>query len=324
MGARWRCLVAIGVALGVAASASAQSFPSRPVKFVTPFSAGAGPTVFLRALAESLSTAWSQPVIVEARPGGSGFAAIDLVKRAPPDGYELLVVSNAHLSINPAMFATLPYDPERDLAPVARVYRTPFFVVVRSQGPYADVPSLVAAAKERPGRVSYGSQYVGSPSHLGGAEFAYLTGTTMIHVPFSDQSQLYVAVANGDVDWAFATLGSALPLASAGKLRFLAVAARSRSPALPDVPTLAEAGGPAGLEVDAWMAMMAPRGTPDDVVRRIHADVARALGEPAIRERLAAFGFDAAPGTPEEIARERRTDAARYGEIVRRIGARAE
>jgi len=317
-------LLAIGVALGIAASASAQSFPSRPVRIVSPYSAGAGPTLFLRMLAEPLSKAWSQPVIVDARPGASGFTAIDLAKRAAPDGHELLIVSDAHLAINPALFAQLPYDPERDLVPVARIYRTPFFVVVRSDGPYADVPALVAAAKARPGHVSYGSQYVGSPSHLGSAEIAYLTGTTMIHVPFSDQPQLYIAIANGDVDWALSTIASAQALVGAGRLRFLAIAGPRRSPALPDVPTLAETGGPAGLEVTSWLALMAPRGTPDEVVRRIHADVTRALDEPAVRDKLAAFGFEAAPGTPEEVVRARRAGAARYGEIIRRIGARAD
>ena len=161
-------------------------------------------------------------------------------------------------------------------------YRTPFFLIVSTNGPYRSVPALIAAAKANPGTVSYGSSYVGSPSHLGSAEFEYRTGTKMIHVPYRDQSQMYVGIASGDVGWAFSTLGSALPLIQAGKIKMLAIAARERIKSLPDVPTLEEAGGPAGLEVDSWLALMAPRGTPPAVIRRINADVTRHMGDAEI------------------------------------------
>jgi len=310
--------------LGIAPDALAQAWPLRPVRIAAPYSPGAGPAVFTRVLAEKLSQAWSQPVIVDGRPGGSGFAAIDSVKSAPADGHDLLVVSNAHVAINPSLYAKLPYDPDRDLLPVAMIYRTPFYLVVRADGPYATVPALVAAARERPGTVSYGSSYVGSPSHLGSAEFEFATGTTMIHVPFKDQSQMYVSIANGDVGWAFTTLGSALPLVKAGKLRLIAIAAPRRADVLPEVPTLAEAGGPAGMVVDSWLALMAPRGTPEDVVRKINADVNRLLADPDIVEKLRAFGFDAAPGTPAELAAIIRGETKRFAELGRRTGAKAD
>src|ERR1041385_4297626 len=228
--------------LGFGASAAAQPFPSKTIKLDAPYSAGAAPVTFTRLLADKLSKAWSQPVIVEPKPGGSGFLAIDTLKSAQPDGHELLVASNAHVAINPALYTKLPYDPDKDLLPVAMFYRTPFFVVVAANGPYQSVPALIAAAKANPGTVSYGSSYVGSPSHLGSAEFEYRTGTRMIHVPYRDQSQMYVGIANGDVGWAFSTLGSALPLVKAGRVKLVAVAARQRVTALSDVPTLAEAG----------------------------------------------------------------------------------
>ena len=311
------CLCALTFALG-------QGFPSKVVKITAPYSAGAAPAVFTRVVADKLAKAWGKPVVVDAKPGGSGFIAIEAVKNAAPDGHELLVVSNAHVAINPALYKKLPYDPEKDFVPVAMFYRTPFFLIVSTSGPYANVPALIAAAKAQPGTVSYGSSYVGSPSHLGSAEFEFLTGTKMIHVPFKDQSQMYVGIANGDLGWAFSTLGSALPLMQAGRIKPLAIAARQRSKALPDVPTMAEAGGPPGLEVDAWLAVMAPRGTPPEIVRRINADVIKALADPEVQQQLQQFGFEATPGTPEQFAEVIRADAKKYGEIVRRTGATAD
>ncbi|HYT98369.1 MAG TPA: tripartite tricarboxylate transporter substrate-binding protein, partial [Casimicrobiaceae bacterium] len=241
-----------------------------------------------------------------------------------PDGHELLVVSNAHVAINPALYKKLPYDPDKDFVPVAMFYRTPFFLTVASSGPYQNVRALIAAAKANPGTVTYGSSYVGSPSHLGSAEFEFLTGTKMIHVPFKDQSQMYVSIANGDVGWAFSTLGSALPLIQSGKIKLIAIASKQRLKTQPDVPTIEEAGGPAGFEVGSWLALVAPRGTPPDVVQRINAEVNRQLADPDVKLQLQNFGFEGAPGTPEQLAETIRVEAKKYGELVRRTGATAE
>jgi tripartite-type tricarboxylate transporter receptor subunit TctC len=301
-----------------------QSYPSKTVRIDSPFSAGAGPVIFTRVLADKLSKQWGQPVIVEPKPGGSGFLAIDAVKSAPADGHELLITSNAHVAINPALYSKLPYDPDKDLIPVAMFYRTPFFIVVSVNGPFQSVPALIAAAKANPETVSYGSSYVGSPSHLGSAEFEYRTGTKMIHVPFRDQSQMYVSIANGDVGWAFSTLGSALPLIQARKIKILAIAAKERSKSLPDVPTVEEAGGPAGLQVDSWLGLMAPRGTSQEVVRKLNADVNRQLADPEVLEQMKRLGFEPAPGTPERFAQIIADDAKKYAELVRRTGAKAD
>jgi tripartite-type tricarboxylate transporter receptor subunit TctC len=301
----------------------AQAFPAKPVKLTAPYSAGAAPATFSRLMAEKLSKMWGQPMVVESRPGASGFIAIEAVKAAPPDGHELLVVSNAHVAINPSLYKKLPYDPQKDFVPVAMFYQTPFYIAVATNGPYQTVPALVAAAKAKPESVSYGSSYVGSPSHLGSAEFEYVTGTRMIHVPYKDQSQMYVGIANGDVGWAFTTLGSALPLMQAGRIKLIAVAAPQRTRAQPDVPTLAEAGGP-NMEVGSWLAIVAPRGVPAEVVRKINADVNRALADPEVVAALANFGFDGAPGTPEQFAEQIRADAKKFGELVRRTGATAD
>jgi tripartite-type tricarboxylate transporter receptor subunit TctC len=307
----------------VAGSAHAQAFPTKPVRISAPYSAGAAPAVFTRTIADKLSKAWGQPVIVDAKPGASGFIAIEQVKAAAPDGHELLVVANSHKAINQSLYKKLPYDPQKDFVPVAMFYHTPFFLAVATNGPYQTVPALIAAAKAQPGAVSYGSSYVGSPSHLGSAEFEFVTGTKMIHAPYKDQSQMYVGIANGDVGWAFTTLGSALPLKNAGRLKLIAIAAKTRSKAQPDVPTLAEAGGP-DMQVGAWLGIVAPRGTPPDVVRKINADVIRALAEPDVAKQLETFGFEASPETPEQMADEFAADAKKFAEIVRRTGATAE
>jgi len=306
-----------------AAPTLGQQYPAKVVKLVAPYSAGAGPAVFMRVMADRLAKAWGQQVIVESRPGASGFIAIEAVKNAAPDGHELLVVSNAHVTINPALYGKLPYDPQADFAPVGMIYHTPFFVTVRSDGPYTTVPALIAAAKANPGGLTYGVSYVGSPSHLGAADLAHRTGTRMILVPYKDQSQMYVSIANGELDWALSTLASALPLKKAGRIKLLAIASGQRSKSAPDVPTVREAGGPE-LIVDSWLALLAPRGTPPAVVRKINSDMNRELAAPEILEHLNVFGFEASPGTPEQLAETIRADTKTYGELVRLTGATAD
>lgn len=316
--------LAVLAAACLATAAQAQSFPTAVVKVTAPYSSGAGPAVFLRVLADRLSKNWGQQVIVESKPGASGFIAIGEVKGAAPDGYNLVAMANSHVAINPALYgAKLPYDPVKDFVPVAMVFRTPFFITVSTSGRYQTVAALIVAAKENPGKISFGSSYVGSPSHLGAAEFQHLTGTKMIHVPFKDQSQMYVQIANGDLVWAFSTLGSALPLIRAGRIKLIAIGAKERLKTQPDVPTIAEAGGP-DLVVDSWIGLLAPRGTPAEIVRAINAGVNRALGEPEVLDRLKTFGFEPAVVTPEQFADVIRADQTKYADIVRRTGASAD
>jgi tripartite-type tricarboxylate transporter receptor subunit TctC len=192
---------------------------------------------------------------------------------------------------------------------------------VSSTGPYATVPALIAGGHAAPESVSYGSSYVGSPSHLGSAEFEYLTGTKMVHVPYKDQSQMYVAIANEDVGWAFSTLGSALPLVTSGRLKLVAVAAKQRVPQQPDVPTLSQAGGPE-MVVDSWLAVMAPRGTPPQVVQKINAAINAALADADVQQNLRTFGFEAAAGTPQApvTSSTRKPVASRRSSSARRDG----
>ncbi|HYR33696.1 MAG TPA: tripartite tricarboxylate transporter substrate binding protein [Burkholderiales bacterium] len=317
--------LAFGFALAAAAAcAGAQGFPSRPVKITMPHSSGVAPSIFMRLVAEKLSRAWGRQVVVENRPGASGFIAIEAMKNAARDGHELLAVANSHMTINPSLYKKLPYDPQADFVPVAMTLYAWFFVTVATNGPYQTVPALIAAAKANPGGIIYSSSYVGSPSHLGAAEFEYLTGTRMVHVPYKDQSQMYIGIANGDIHWAFSTIGSALPLIKAGRIKPIAVAAKKRVASAPDVPTVEEAGGPQGFEIDSWIGLVAPSGTPDEVVRKINADVNRVLADAEVLERMKLFGFEPASMTPGEMAAIIRADTVKNAATVRRTGATAE
>ena len=316
--------LAVSVLAFVPSAASAQAWPAKPVKVVSPYSSGSGPDVFLRVVGDKLSRQWGQQVLVDARAGANGFIAIESVKKAAPDGYEMLLVGNAHATINPNLFAKIPYDIEADFTPVAMLYRTPFYITVAANGPYRNVADIIAAAKAEPGKLTYGTPYVGSPAHLGSVNLELLTGTRMIHVPFKDTVQIYASVGNGDVSWAFGTIGSTLSIVKTGKARLIAVAAKTRSPGMPDVPTIGEAGGPAGLEVDAWVAILAPKRTPADIVRRVNAEVSKLLGDADIRDRLNVLGFEAYPTTPEQVSEIIRTDLRKNADLVRRTGAKAD
>jgi tripartite-type tricarboxylate transporter receptor subunit TctC len=325
LNARAAFFFAAGATLAaLATGAFPQEFPTKPVRIVSPYPSGLTPDIAARAIADRLSKTWGRPVIVEPRPGANGFLAIGAVKKAAPDGHELLLAGQAHLAINPRLFASVPYDPEKDFVPLSLIYRTPFFIAVSAAGIYKTIPELIAAAKASQRKLSYSSPYVGSPPHLGGALFAYLTGTQMVHVPYKEAAQVYIAVANGDVDWALGSIGSTLPLTKAGKLRLLAIAARSRDPEHPEIPTVAEAGGPAGYEVDTWVSLVAPQGTPPALARRISADIATALGDLEVRERFKGIGVDPVSNTPAELAGLVKRDLAAYGDIVKRTGVTAE
>lgn len=323
----FRHLLAAGAALlglACAGNAAAQPFPDHGVRITSPFPAGSGPDAVARMVGDKISAALKQPVLIDPKPGANGFIAIDTVKRMPPGGYELLLADVGHLAINPSLFKKLPYDPEKDLTPVSGLYRTSFFVAVSANSPIRSVKDLVAAAQAAPGKITYGSNSVGGPLHLGAAQFEAATGTRMVHVPFKEISQLYAAVATGDVDWALASIASAGPLLTGGKLRFLAIADRTRSPALPNVPTLEEAGGPKDVVADTWVVLMAPKGTPAAAVGTLNQAIAAALRDNEVMQRFGTFGFTPYPATGAQIAELMRQDTPRYAALVKRTGASAD
>lgn len=298
--------------------AAAQAYPARVVKVITPFPAGSGPDAFLRIVAEKLSRAWNRQVITDNRPGANGFIAAEAAKAAPADGYTLLQLDSYQLATHPLLYKKLPYSPTKDFEPVVPLFQNAFFVVVNAASPWKSMSDLVAAAKQKPGELSYGSWFVGSPGHLGALAFEDATGTSMTHVPFKDMAQLYISVGNADVAWAFGSAGSAGPAQRAGKVRFLAFAARERLASHPDIPTVAEAGGPAEFQLTAWVGLVAPRGTPAAVIAQVNEDVRKAIAEPDVRERLVGFGYEAYPLSPAQMARAIEADSRRFAEVIRR------
>jgi tripartite-type tricarboxylate transporter receptor subunit TctC len=294
-------------------------FPTKPVKVITPFPAGSGPDAALRLVADKLSKQWGHQVLVENRPGANGFIALGAARVAPADGYTLVQASSAQLSTHRLIYKSLPYDPVKDFDTIAPLFRNYFFVVVPTAAPWKSMGDLIAAAKAKPNGMSYGSEFVGSPGHLAAAMLENATGTQMTHVPFKETTQLFNAVGSGDVQFAFGTAGTAGAAVRSGKARLLALAAPQRLAAFPDVPTVAESGGPAGFEMVASTVMLAPKGTPRPLIDQINRDIAKAVAEPDLRERFAAFGYDPWPLSPADTAAAMEGDMRRYAETVKRL-----
>lgn len=307
-----------------AAPALGQGYPSKIVKIGSVFPVGLTPDVILRVIADKLARSWGQQVLVEPRPGANGFIAVGALKKAAPDGHELLLIPGSQLTLNPYILKSLPYDPVNDFEPVSMVYRTGFLVTVAAKGPYQSVQDLIAAARANPGRVTYSSPFVGSAPHLGGAMLANLTNTRMTAVHFKDASQMFTSIINGDVSFIVSTSGSAAALVKGGRMKFLAVAGPARLESDPQVPTIKEAGGPEELDIDSWGGILAPRGTQAEVLRRIAADIAKAMAEPDVRERYRGVGFEAKSSTPAEMGNLIRSELRRFGELVKRVGITPE
>ena len=307
-------------ALLCAASALAQGsdYPNKPVNIITPFAAGSGPDAVLRMVSEKLGRLWNQRVTIDNKPGGGGFIAIDQARRAAPDGYTLLQLDSEHVAALPHLYKSRNFVTLQHFDPVAPLFRTPFFVAVSSDSKWKNMADLIADARAQPDKIVYGSWGVGSPGHLGGQQLDALTGVRMQHAPYREVSQLFTNVATGDVPWSFASIPSSQGIYKTGKLRYLAVAAARRVPQMPDVPTMAEAGGPAELEVNSFVSLLTPKGVPAALQARINADVAKVIADPEIRARFDTFAFEPLTWSPQEIARQAEIKSKVYGELVRR------
>ena len=303
------------------AASQAQEWPTRPVRITTPFPAGAGPEAVVRVLAEKLQRKWGQPVIVENKPGGNGFIAIDAWKRGATDGHDLIQLDNVHLVAYPHLFKKLPYDPVKDFEQIAPLFRTYFFVGVSSGSKYKTVGDIIADAKSHPGKLNYGSWSVGNPVHLGSALLEAMTNTQMQHVIYKETSMLYTGAANGELDWALGSLATAGPMQRAGKLKFIAVTAPKRHSAFPDVPTVVESGGPAGYEVTGWTTIASPKGLPKAVADKIQKDIEAALAEPDIKERYAAFGYESFPVSRDQFNAFIAAESTKYADVIKRSKA---
>ena len=314
-------LLLAALAAGVSGTAQAQDFPTRTVRIVSPFPAGAGPEAVLRILAEKLQKKWGKPVVVENKSGANGFIAIDSFKRGATDGHDLIQLDNVHMVAYPFLFKKLPYDPVKDFEQIAPLFRTYFFVGVGAASPYKTVGAIVADAKANPGKLNYGSWSVGNPVHLGSAMLEAMTGTEMQHVIYKETSMLYTGVANGELNFALGSLATAGPLQKAGKIKFIAVTAPKRHPAFPDVPTVVESGGPAGYEVTGWTTIAAPPGLPKAVADKIHKDIEAALAEPDFKDRFATFGYEPFPTTRDQFKAYIASESTKYADVIKRAKA---
>ncbi len=302
-----------------ATQASAQSYPSRPVRMVIPLSPGGFADVPGRILASRLSALLGYNVFVENRAGAGGTIGADFVAKSAPDGYTLLFTGTPHV-ISAWVYKKLPYDPLRDFEPVALVASGPYVLVVNPQLPVKSVRELIAAAKAQPGQIDYASSGNGSAQHLVSALFASMAGIQLNHVPYKGSGPAMQDLLGGQVKVSFAGIPNVLPHVKAGRLRALAVSTPQRSPDLPEVPTVAEAGVP-GYQATLWLNLAAPAGTPADVVQRLYAETAKALQDAELQQSFRAAGVEASPMSPQELAAFMQAEYEKWGKVVRDTGA---
>jgi len=301
----------------------AQTWPAKPIRMLVPFPPGGGVDYAARIVGKHLSDRLGQPVVIENRAGANGIIALEALKAAPADGYTLGTVSNGPLVINPSMYLKLPYDPVRDFAAIGRLVNFPLLLVAHPSVPAKSVPELIALAKARPGALTYSSPGVGNGSHLAGELFASMATITLVHVPYKGTAPAATALLAGDVSLAFSSIPTVLPHVRAGKLRALAVGDAVRVPSLPEYPTIAESGV-AGYEAFSWAGVIAPAGTPPDVVKRVNAEVGQILRQKALVEQLAAEGTIPMPDTPEEFSAYIKSELVKWAAIVKLANIKPE
>jgi tripartite-type tricarboxylate transporter receptor subunit TctC len=301
--------------LAVAASAHAQAWPNKPVSLVVPFPPGGTTDVLARALAERLTVSLGQTVIVESKPGAGATLGADFVAKSKADGYTLLMGA-VHHTIAPSVFKKLPYDLQKDFAPITTVALVPNVLTVSTANPAKTVTELVAQAKAQPGKLNYGSNGNGTAQHLIGTQFEIVNGVELTHIPYKGSGPLVTDLIGGQVTMSFDTVTPVLPHIKAGKLRALAVTTGKRSTALPDVPTLAEAGVK-GIDTGTWFGLLAPAATPKDITTRLHAETVKILQSAEFRKRLEEIGAEPVGNSPEQMARQIRDDIDKFAKLVK-------
>jgi len=301
------------------AAAHADPYPARPVSMVVPYPAGGATDVVARAVAEQLTQAWKQPVVVENRAGAGTTIAAAAVARAPGDGYTLFMTTSAH-TISGHLYPQLPYDPVKDFRPITLVTKVPLVLVVNPSVPAATLPEFLDYLKAHGDKVNFASPGNGTAQHLSGELFKLATQSQIIHVPYRGDAPAFTDLAGGQVQMMLATITSALPLIKSGKLRALAVAHGKRVPALAEVPTFAEAGMP-GFEAATWFGLLAPASLPPELAQRIYQDVARIVDTQQMRQRIEALGGDVANSTPQQFAEFIAAEQQKWGQAVQAAGA---
>ncbi len=315
-------LIAVSLAAMVAA-APAADYPDHPIRFIVPQAAGSATDTVARILAAELSKQFGQQVIVDDRPGGALTIGLDLVAKSPPDGYTIGMGPIGALAITRHMVAKLPYNIERDFQPIALVARGHLMLAVSPKLPVHSVRELVDYAKKNPGKLTNASSSNGSPGHVGGELFKYMTETEIVHVPYRGGAPAITDLIAGHVDLMFESLQSIAAFARDGKVRALGVSGAARSPAFPDLPTIAEAGVP-GYLAPTWTGVIAPAGVPRPIVDKLNAAINKALTSESFKEKFAKIGDEPAGGTPEEFAATIKANSAKWGDVVRRSGAKLE
>ncbi|HLX22208.1 MAG TPA: tripartite tricarboxylate transporter substrate binding protein [Usitatibacter sp.] len=303
--------------------AGAMPYPTKPIHFVVPYPAGGPLDAVARLLGQRVSERLKQPVIVENKPGAGGNIGADFVAKSPADGYTILMGAVATHAINPTLYASIPYDAEKDFRPVTQLASTPNVLVVNPSLPVHDVREFIAYAKANPGKLNFGSGSTGSAGHLAGELFKSMAGVEMTHVPYKGAAPAMNDLVSGQINLMFDNLASSLAQVKAGRIRALAVTTASRSPLAPELPTIAESGLP-GFDISTWFGLFVPAGTPVEVVEVLHDEFNRALSDPGIREKMLALGAEPAGSTPAQFAAYIRSESAKYARIIKASGAKAD
>jgi len=315
-------ILALGLLAGLSGPSAAQlAYPTRAIHFITPFPPGGSLDPLTRMSAQKLSEKWGQPAVVENRPGANTIIGTSAVAKAAPDGYTILVAGTPHV-VNPSLFAT-PYDAIKDFAPIATIARSRQILVVNPSLPVNDLQALIALAKAKPGQLSFGSSGTGNTNHLAGELFCALAGVRMLHIPYKGAGPAIIDLISGQLQLSFHVPISVIPHIRSGRLRPLAISGITRAPALPQVPTFAEAGLPA-FEIAGWTGMFAPAGTPQEIIDKISSEMARILAMPEIVERLVNQGLEPFISNPEQFAALLQSDMAKFAKLIKDANIKAD
>jgi tripartite-type tricarboxylate transporter receptor subunit TctC len=310
------------LAAAASAGALAQQFPAKPVRIVVAFPAGGGVDIVARVLAPKLAESWGQQVIVDNRAGASGMIGTEFAARSAPDGHTLFLGTLGNLAVNQHLYPKMPVDPLREFAPVTKVVDVHFVMVAHPSLAARDVGELIALARSRPGQINYSSSGPGGAPHLAGELFKSMAKVDLVHVPYKGSGPSFQDLLGGQVSLTFDSLVQALPYIRSDRLKALAVLGSTRSPLLPDVPTVAESLP--GYELTNWFGLVAPAATPRETLARIHADVIKALQDPGVPEKFSAMGATVIGNTPEQFGAEMHADSAKWGRLIKETGIRAE
>ena len=316
-------LLLVVILLCAATYATAQQYPVKPIRIVVPFPAGGIADLFARVIGQKFSEAWGQPVVVDNRPGAGGNIGAEIVAKSPADGYTLVMGSIGTHSVNVSLFSKLAFDPVRDFAPVALVMEAEGLLVLHPSVPAKSVKELIALARARPGQVAYASAGHGTAGHLSGELFKSMAKVDMVHVPYKGNVPAITDLMAGQTSLLFATMPTVLPQVQAGRLKALAVTSSTRSPAAPELPTIAEAALP-GYSVTNWIGLFAPAGSPRDIVGKLNGETIRIMQAPDIRKRLANEGAKFTAKTPEEFGAFVRSEIAKWAKVVKEAGIRVD